>query len=125
MGILSGRTGLRAIAEFTKRHKNELIAELKIPKNRVPSYSTFQRVITGLHFNHLATVFNDWSRQFLEGDSQAWLAIDGKAIKGTVTHPLTKIGERKFQHLESKPESYWEPQALKTTRRVKFKSSPN
>jgi hypothetical protein len=27
--------------------------------------------------------------------------------------------------LESKPESYWEPQALKTTRRVKFKSSPN
>ncbi len=41
MGILSGRMGIRAIADFTRRHKNELIAELSIEKNRVPSYSTF------------------------------------------------------------------------------------
>lgn len=90
MGILSGRMGLRAIAQFTQRHKKELIAELKIRKGRVPSYSTFQRVITGLNFNDLAVVFNDWASQFLEKEeSQPWLAIDGKVIKGTITHPQT------------------------------------
>lgn len=89
MGILSGRMGIRAITDFTSRHKNELIRELKIPKNRVPSYSTFQRVITGLDFNELANVFNEWASQFLNSDPQPWLAIDGKAIKGTLTDAQT------------------------------------
>ncbi len=89
MGILSGRMGIRAIASFTSRHKKELISELKIPKNRGTEYSTFQRVITGLNFNELVTVFNDWASQFLHEDPQPWLAIDGKVIKGTITDAQT------------------------------------
>jgi hypothetical protein len=89
MGLLSGRIGIRGIADFTSVHKNKLISELKIPKKRVPSYSTFQRVITGLDFNELATVFNEWASQFLDADPQPWLAIDGKVIKGTLTNAQT------------------------------------
>jgi len=89
MGLLSGRIGIRALADFTNRHKKELIAELKIPKGRVPSYSTFQRVITGLDFNELAAVFKEWASQFLHEDPQPWLAIDGKVIKGTITDAQT------------------------------------
>lgn len=81
--------GIRAIAQFTKRHKNELIAALSIEKNRIPSYSTFQRVITGLNFNELTTAFNNWASQFLQEEPQPWLAIDGKILKGTVTHSQT------------------------------------
>lgn len=89
MGILSGRMGIRAIADFTSRHKKKLISELKIQKNRGTEYSTFQRVITGLDFNELATVFNDWAKPFLDSDPQPWLAIDGKVIKGTLTDAQT------------------------------------
>jgi len=85
MAIMSQIYTLRGIETFVKRHKNDLIKFLKIEKNRVPSYSTFRRVLLIIDFNELTNIFKQW---VIENDlinSDNWISIDGKSIRSTVS----------------------------------------
>lgn len=85
MAFMSQIYSLRGIESFIKRHKTDLIKNLNIKKNRVPSYSTLRRVLLALDFNELAEIFRQW---ILENDliaSDSWISIDGKSIKSTLT----------------------------------------
>ncbi|EGJ30057.1 MULTISPECIES: ISAs1 family transposase [Moorena] len=57
MGTMSGYLGYRALGDFAQRHREDLIEALKIPKGRVPSYSTIRRVMMGIDFDNFAKVF--------------------------------------------------------------------
>lgn len=50
MGTMSGYLGYRALGDFVKRHEGALIQTLKLPKKRVPSYSTIRIVVMGIDF---------------------------------------------------------------------------
>ena len=85
MATMCNYVKLRSIAAFTKRYKQELIEKFKINKERVPSLSTFHRVLSGLDFDDLSEKFKQW---IIENDliePGEWLAVDGKCIKSTVT----------------------------------------
>ena len=85
MGTMSGYFGYRALGDFVTKHRSALITTLKIPKNRVPSYSTIRRVIMGVDFEAFLTVFNNWAIAQLPPQQQQWLAVDGKTICGSIT----------------------------------------
>ena len=85
MAYMSQIYSLRGIESFIKRHKADLIKNLNIKKDRVPSYSTLRRVLLALDFNELAEIFRQW---ILENDliaTDSWISIDGKSIKSTLT----------------------------------------
>lgn len=85
MGTMSGYLGYRAWGDFVKRHQSVLIESLKLPKGRVPSYSTIRRVMMGINYEQLTDIFNAWASQYVDIETPEWLSLDGKAIRGTVT----------------------------------------
>lgn len=86
MGTISGCTGYGALEEFAHRHHQALVARLSLPSKRLPSDSTFRRIMSHIDFEELARVFNQWARDYVPLEESEWLAIDGKSIKGTVSN---------------------------------------
>ena len=84
MGVLSGCTGYRALAEFVARHQTALLHLLALPYKRLPSYSTIRRILERIPFDSLTTTFNAWARETLVVQPGEHLAIDGQGIKATV-----------------------------------------
>ncbi len=84
MGTMSGYVGYRAWGDFVKRHRRVLIEKFGIQKHGVPSYSTIRRILMGVDFDHLATMFNQWSQSYVHLETSEWCGIDGKSMKGTV-----------------------------------------
>jgi DDE_Tnp_1-associated len=84
MGIMSGCNGYRALGDFVKRHRKGLIQELKIKKERVPSYSTIRRVLMQTESDDLCSGFYKWSKPYVKIEKNELIAVDGKGMKGTV-----------------------------------------
>lgn len=87
LGSLSGCKSWRDHASFVQRHRKTLLAHFRPPKNRLPSYSTLRRVALRLDFDALSQAFLSWARQQVSFEPGEWLAIDGKSLSGTSTHP--------------------------------------
>ena len=84
LGTLSECYGYAALEDFCVRHYAALSERLGIRAKRLPSDSTFRRLFEQLDFHRLSECFNQWSVQTLKLETQEWLAVDGKSIKGTV-----------------------------------------
>lgn len=84
LGIMSGYWGYRGLGRFVERHRRQLIATLKIPQARVPSYSTIRRVMMSLDYEAVTQVFNQWASLYTHNSQSQWIAIDGKSLKNTV-----------------------------------------
>lgn len=87
LGNLSGCKSWRDHEGFVRRHRTALLAYFRPPKDRLPSYSTLRRVTLRLDFDALSQAFLSWARQQVGFESGEWLAIDGKSLSGTSTHP--------------------------------------
>jgi hypothetical protein len=83
MGTISGYLGYRALGDFVNKYSAALITTLKIPKKRVPSYSTIRRVMMGIDFEDFLKVFNNWAISFSTYEQKRWYSVDGKTIKGS------------------------------------------
>lgn len=84
MGTMSGAVGYRAWGDFVKRHRRVLIERFGIQRHGVPSYSTIRRVLMGVDFDELATIFNQWAQASVKWEDSQWCGIDWKSIKGTL-----------------------------------------
>jgi hypothetical protein len=87
LGSLSGCKSWRDYASFAQRHREALLAHFRLPKDRLPSYSTLRRVALRLDFDALSQAFLSWASQQVGFKSGEWLSIDGKGLSGTSTHP--------------------------------------
>jgi hypothetical protein len=87
LGNLSDCKSWRDHASFVLRHREALLARFRPPKDRLPSYSTLRRVALGLDFDSLSQAFLTWARAQVGFEPGEWLAIDGKCLSGTSTHP--------------------------------------
>jgi len=85
MATMSGFQGLRAIGDFIKKNKKELIKTFKPKKDRLPSYLTAGRALQQVDFDELAKIFHNWTIGYVKIDKSEWISIDGKAIGGTVS----------------------------------------
>ena len=86
MGAVSGCDGYRSLGDFSKRHKMALIEAFGLKRWRVPSYSTIRRVIMGLDIESFSDLFFRWAKTQAPIERSEWLSVDGKSIKGTVSH---------------------------------------
>lgn len=86
LGTLCGYRGYRPLADFTQQHWQTLCELLELPSHtRIPSYSTFRRVLQRVDFEPFVTLFNRWSQLFIKLTEQTWVAADGKSIKSTLS----------------------------------------
>lgn len=107
---MSGYLGYRAIGDFIKKHKWELIKLFKPEKDRVPSFSTVRRVLKKLNPSDFQDIYQDWLVA-VQKDSQSrcadstdssknsidnWHPVDGKAVRGAGS-----IGQEDYVHLVS------------------------
>lgn len=86
LGTLCGYRGYRPLADFSQNHWQSLCELLELPANtRIPSYSTFRRVLQRVEFEPILGLFNRWSQMFIQLMEQTWVAADGKSIKSTLS----------------------------------------
>ncbi|MCK5510547.1 ISAs1 family transposase [Candidatus Parcubacteria bacterium] len=91
MAIMSGYHGIRAIGDFIKKNRKDLL-ELFQPKNdKLPSRQTVGRVLQNTDFNELVKIFHDWAIGYIKIENQEWISIDGKAIGGTIDNRQNKL----------------------------------
>ena len=89
MGTLSGCRGYLALEDFGVRHYQALSEKLGLTVNRLPSDTTFRRILHRLDFHLLTQQFGQWASGAFDIKPDEWVAIDGKSIKGTVSEPQT------------------------------------
>ncbi len=89
MGTISGCRGYQALEDFGVRHYEVVSEKLGLTVNRLPSDTTFRRVLQRLNFHFLGQHFRQWCESYIEIAPTEWVAIDGKSIKGTVTQAQT------------------------------------
>lgn len=87
MGTLSGCRGYQALEDFGVRHYQGLSEKLGLTVNRLPSDTTFRRILHRLDFHLLTQQFGQWASSAFDSEPDEWVAIDGKSIKGTVIEP--------------------------------------
>ena len=97
MATMSGYNGYRAIGDFSKRYKKELIEYLNIEKDRLPAFATVRRVLMQIDHEKFGDVFEKWMKQYLKKEKRQWVSVDGKAIRGT----KQKEEDKKLAHLVS------------------------
>ena len=78
------------------RHYQALSEKLGLTVNRLPSDTTFRRILHRLDFHLLAQQFGQWASSTFEIEPDEWVAIDGKTIKGTVKEPQTANPELRW-----------------------------
>lgn len=89
MGTLSGSRGYQALEDFGVRHYQALSEKLGLTVNRLPSDTTFRRILHRLDFHLLTQQFGQWTSSAFDIKPDEWVAIDGKSIKGSVSEPQT------------------------------------
>lgn len=86
MSIMSGYIGYRAIGDFMKRNKTDLLLILKPKKGVLPSFDVIREVLIGIDFTEFSKQFHHWAKQYVPISHKEWVSIDGKAMRGTVTN---------------------------------------
>ncbi len=89
MGTVSGCRGYQALEDFGVRHYEVVSEKLGLTLNRLPSDTTFRRILHRLDFQELAQQFGQWASSVGDLEADKWVSIDGKSIKGTVSEAHT------------------------------------
>ena len=89
MGTISGCRSYYALEDFGARHYEAVSEQLGLKVTRLPSDTTFRRILQKLDFQTLAQQFEQWASRTIDIQPGEWVAMDGKSIKGTVTEPGT------------------------------------
>jgi len=84
MATMSGYLGYRAIADFIKANRDELLEVFKPKKDRLPSFQTVRRALIAIDFEEFANKFYKWASVAVDIDENEWFSMDGKAIRGTI-----------------------------------------
>lgn len=86
LGGMMGYWGYRPLAEFTEGYGREVCRRLELAEDtKLPSYSTFRRVMQQLDYQVLAALFTQWVQAEHQAESGEWFSADGKSIKSSVT----------------------------------------
>jgi len=97
LATMSGYQGYRAIGDFAQRYKKQIVKYLGLPKDRVPAYATVRRVVQEVDHEKFGDIFTKWMKHYMKKSNSQWIAVDGKAIKGT----KQKEEDKKLAHLVS------------------------
>ena len=89
MGTISGCRSYYVLEDFGVRHYGAVSEKLGLTVTRLPSDTTFRRILQKLDFQALAQQFGQWVNSTFDAEPGEWVAMDGKSIRGTITEPGT------------------------------------
>src|SRR4028118_1409117 len=78
MGTISGCRSYYALEDFGARHYEAVSEQLGLTTTRLPSDTTFRRILQKLDFQALGKQFGQWASHNIDIQPQEWIAIDGK-----------------------------------------------
>ena len=81
LAVVAGNRGFLAIGDWLNSYRSELIALLKPPKDRLPSYSTIRRVLIAQDYKQYAACLAKFFGIQPQGGET--LALDGKVLRGS------------------------------------------
>ena len=84
LGVMSGYSSLRGLADFMKRHQPEVAEYFGLPKAKLPSYSTLREMSQSVDALAVAAVFQAWASASAAVEEGEAVAMDGKALASTV-----------------------------------------
>ena len=96
MGTISGCRSYYALEDFGARHYGAVSEHLGLKVTRLPSDTSFRRILQKLDFKVLAQRFEQWVKSTFTLETGEWVAIDGKSIRGTVIEPGTAYQNERF-----------------------------
>lgn len=84
LGVMSGYSSLRGLADFMRRHQQEVADYFGLGPVKVPSYSMVRELVQSVDGPAVAQVFQAWAAACAKPQAGEALAIDGKALASTV-----------------------------------------
>jgi hypothetical protein len=84
LGVMSGYSSLRGLADFMERHQQEVAAYFGLNKAKLASYSTLRKLTQSVDGTAVAAIFQAWAKASTPVAVGQAVAIDGKALGSTV-----------------------------------------
>lgn len=84
LGVMSGYSSLRGLADFMARHQSDVAEYLQLSKAKLPAYSTIREMAQKVDATEVARVFQEWVKATVSLPEGEAVAIDGKALGSTV-----------------------------------------
>jgi DDE_Tnp_1-associated len=84
LGVMSGYSSLRGLADFMARHQGEVGTYFGLSKANSPSYSTLRKMAQHVDGPAVAQAFQQWAQVTAPVAAGAAVAVDGKALGSTV-----------------------------------------
>jgi hypothetical protein len=84
LGVMSGYSSLRGLADFMQRHQQEVAEYFGLNKAKLPSYSTLREMTESVDGTAVAGIFQAWAKASTPVEVGQAVAIDGKALGSTV-----------------------------------------
>lgn len=84
LGVMSGYSSLRGLADFMERHQAEVAEYFGLSKAKLPRYSTLRDMVEHVDALQVAEVFLRWAQSVLPVEAGEVISIDGKALASTL-----------------------------------------
>lgn len=84
VGVMSGYSSLRSLADFMKRHEQEVADYFGLDKAKLPRYPTIREMVRSVDGTAVAWVFQTWVQAAAPTAAGAAVALDGKALGSTM-----------------------------------------
>jgi hypothetical protein len=85
LGVMSGYSSLRGLADFMERHHQEVADYFELGKTKSPSYPTIREMAQSVNASAVALVFQTWVQLACPVAVGEAVALDGKALGSTMT----------------------------------------
>lgn len=85
LGVMSGYSSLRGLADFMQRHQSEVVTLFGLSKAKLPSYSTLRDLVQHVDAQQVAAVFLGWATQSVPVAAGEVVSMDGKALGSTLS----------------------------------------
>jgi DDE_Tnp_1-associated len=85
LGVMSGYSSLRGLADFMERHHQEVADYFGLGKTQPPSYPTIREMAQSVNASAVALVFQTWAQRLAPVAVGEAVAIDGKALGSTLS----------------------------------------
>lgn len=83
LSSMSGYCSLQAMARFMKDNKEYFEVTFGLVHG-VPGYTRIRTLLASIDFEALNRAFYQWANQFMVGENNDWIAIDGKGLNSTI-----------------------------------------
>lgn len=84
LGVMSGYSSLRGLADFMERHQSEVSDYFQLGKAELPSYPTIRRMARSVDGSAVGWVIQAWAQASAPTEAGAAVAMDGKGLGSTM-----------------------------------------